>query len=234
MFPTFQNFVFIRRKCSQERLLLPCSLLYQIWIPFHNLGFFQSPLMGRGWCAYLRKQHLFVVVLTRCCSVAPAAHVVRGLWPQPWEFSHIRVLWIPFGVFLSSAAAAVGVWTVSVYITCPPPFANWWKLAAGLGFKKGREKWETVIEVRVTKKQGTVHVVSNHNRPLIIRETEGTCPKQSVSSCPLPSSLKSALLLTGRCAQCRRSHPPTLWHNRTDTCTAAVSTLHVLSCKSRG
>lgn len=129
--------------------------------------------------------------------------------PQPWEFSHIGVLWIPFGVFLSSAAAAVWVWTVSVYITCPPPFANWWKLAAGLGFKKGREKRETVIEGRVTKKQGTVHVVSNHNRPLIIRETEGTCPKQSVSSCPLPSSLKSALLLTGRCAQWHRSHLPT-------------------------
>lgn len=67
-----------------------------------QLRFLSIPSHGK-WMMYIsyRKQHLFIMVLTRCI-VTHAAPVVHGLW-----FSHIRVLWIPFGVFLSSAAAAV-------------------------------------------------------------------------------------------------------------------------------
>ena len=67
-----------------------------------QLRFLSVPSHGK-WTMYIsyRKQHLFILVLTRCI-VTRAARFVHGPW-----FSHIGVLWVPFGVFPSSAAAAV-------------------------------------------------------------------------------------------------------------------------------
>ena len=211
---------------SQERLLLPCSLLYQIWIPFHNLGFFQSPLMGSGRCTYLTESS------------------ISSFWSWPDALSHVQpVLCMARGFLISGCfGSPLGCSPPLLQLQCeygqylltlpdPPLLQIGESYLQGWGLKtaeRNEEQWWRAGSPR-NRALSTLSVTIT--TPPIFRETEGTCPRQSISSCPLPSSLKSTLLLTGRCAQW---HPPTLLHTKTDTCTATISILHVLNYKSRG